>query len=211
MNRIIDAYQNIVAPEGLAKRIEAQIPSAGRREALRGRIFRFVGSGEKGIVVATMICLAIAVWGVGHSLQKKDAGESVLGIRLVMESGDVLGLRQMPIQPLSDHTEHVTAVSWITEDTCATMFWVKAEQPVTFRTETNSLSMYEEENAGWTACENELVIESEGILCVVLPIMGEDEVFCIEMSSAGKNSRIEIVYDEIAGEYKAACKTNNGK
>lgn len=207
MNRMIEAYQKIVAPEGLKERIEGQIMQDGQIDVPK-RKAQWLGSGwQRASAIALMTaCLFAAVVGVGKWYRGHE-GENLPGICLAMEEGEILGARHMPVHLVSEQTEHVSAISWLTESTKAAVFRVTSEQPVTFRAEIDCLSVYDEEKKRWTDCKNELMIESDGILCLLFPTMGEDEVFYIQMSSAGKESRIEIVYDETAAEYKAAYRT----
>ncbi len=212
MKRIIDAYQKIAAPKGLAERIEAQIQARLQAETSRGMTHWFGGSGKTAwVIAAAAACLCTVVVGMRGGLLRREQPESVPGIQLAMEAGEVLGSRQVSVDMVSEETEHISAMSWKTETTQATVFFVTVEQPVTFQAEIDCLSMYDEEEKRWTDCDDELVIESEGVLCVLLPVMGDDEVFYIQMSSAVNESWIEIVYDEAAGEYKAACKTKIGE
>jgi len=207
MNRMIEAYQKIVAPEGLKERIEGQIMQDGQIDVPK-RKAQWLGSGwQRASAIALMTaCLFAAVVGVGKWYRGHE-GENLPGICLAMEEGEILGARHLPVHLVSEQTEHVSAISWLTESTKAAVFQVTSEQPVTFRAEIDCLSVYDEEKKRWTDCKNELMIESDGILCLLFPTMGEDEVFYIQMSSAGKESRIEIVYDETAAEYKAAYRT----
>lgn len=207
MNRMIEAYQKIVAPEGLKERIEGQIMQDGQIDVPK-RTAQWLGSGwQRASAIALMTaCLFAAVVGVGKWYRGHE-GENLPGICLAMEEGEILGARHLPVHLVSEQTEHVSAISWLTESTKAAVFQVTSEQPVTFRAEIDCLSVYDEEKKRWTDCKNELMIESVGILCLLFPTMGEDDVFYIQMSSAGKESRIEIVYDETAAEYKAAYRT----
>ncbi|MBQ6876294.1 MAG: hypothetical protein IJN46_08710 [Lachnospiraceae bacterium] len=207
MNRMIEAYQKIVAPEGLKERIEGQIMQDGQIDVPK-RKAQWLGSGwQRASAIALMTaCLFAAVVGVGKWYRGHE-GENLPGICLAMEEGEILGARHLPVHLVSEQTEHVSAISWLTESTKAAVFQVTSEQPVTFRAEIDCLSVYDEEKKRWTDCKNELMIESDGILCLLFPTMGEDDVFYIQMSSAGKESRIEIVYDETAAEYKAAYRT----
>lgn len=207
MNRMIEAYQKIVAPEGLRERIEGQIMQDGQIDVPKRTVRWFGGGWQRASAIALMTaCLFAAIVGVGKWYRGHE-GDSLPGIRLAMEEGEVLGTRHLPVHLVSEQTEHVSAISWLTESTKAAVFQVTSEQPVTFRAEIDCLSVYDEEKKRWTDCKNELMIESDGILCLLFPTMGEDEVFYIQMSSAGKESRIEIVYDETAAEYKAAYRT----
>lgn len=207
MNRMIEEYQKIVAPEGLRERIEGQIMQDGQIDVSKRTVRWFGGGWQRASAIALMTaCLFAAIVGVGKWYRGHE-GDSLPGIRLAMEEGEVLGTRHLPVHLVSEQTEHVSAISWLTESTKAAVFQVTSEQPVTFRAEIDCLSVYDEEKKRWTDCKNELMIESDGILCLLFPTMGEDEVFYIQMSSAGKESRIEIVYDETAAEYKAAYRT----
>lgn len=207
MNRMIEEYQKIVAPEGLRERIEGQIMQDGQIDVPKRTVQWFGGGWQRASAIALMTaCLFAAIVGVGKWYRGHE-GDSLPGIRLAMEEGEVLGTRHLPVHLVSEQTEHVSAISWLTESTKAAVFQVTSEQPVTFRAEIDCLSVYDEEKKRWTDCKNELMIESDGILCLLFPTMGEDEVFYIQMSSAGKESRIEIVYDETAAEYKAAYRT----
>lgn len=209
MNRMIEAYQNIVAPEGLKERIEEQMMQTGQN-GVQKRTAQWFGSRWRRVsaVAFAAACVLVAAIGVGKQYHGQ---ESLPGIRLAMEEGEVLGSRRVPVHLVSEQTEHVSAISWLTEDTRAAVFQVTTEQPVTFCAEIDCLSVYDEEKKRWTDCKNELRIESGGVLCLLFPIMGEDDVFYIQMSSAGSESWIEIVYDETAGEYKAACRTKLGE
>lgn len=208
MNRIIDAYQNIVAPEGLKERIEARIMSTGhggeseRTVSRRGRWRRLP------VIAFTAGCLLVAAIGVG---QWNRGRENLSGIRLAMEEGEILGSSHTSVHLVSEQTEHFSAISWLTEGTRAAVFQVTSEEPVMFHAEIDCLSVYDEEKKRWTDCKKELMIESGGVLCLLFPNMGEDDVFYIQMSSAGRESWIEIVYDEAAAEYKAACRTKIGE
>lgn len=207
MNRLIEAYQKIVAPEGLKERIEGQIMQDGQIDVPKRKAQWLGSSWQRASAIALMTaCLFAAVVGVGKWYYGHE-GESLPGIRLAMEEGEILGSSHTSVHLVSEQTEHVSAISWLTESTKAAVFQVTSEQPVTFRAEIDCLSVYDEEKKRWTDCKNELMIESDGILCLLFPTMGEDEVFYIQMSSAGKESRIEIVYDETAAEYKAAYRT----
>ncbi len=211
MDKMIEAYRKIVAPEGLKERIEGQIISRGQDRVPKRTAQWFCGRWRRASAIAFATgCLFVAAIGVGKWYRGHE-GESLPGIRLAMEEGEVLGSRHTPVHLVSDQTEHVSAITWLTERTRAAVFQVTSEQPVTFRAEIDCLSVYDEEKKRWTDCKNELMIESDGILCLLFPIMGEDDVFYIQMSSAGSESWIEIVYDETAGEYKAACRTKIGE
>ncbi len=210
MNRMIEAYRKIMAPEGLAERIEEQIMNSDQ-SGVPKKVARWFGSWQRVSAIALVtVCLLAAIIGVGKWYHGYE-GDSLPGIRLAMEEGEVLGSRHMPVHLVSDQTEHVSAITWLTERTRAAVFQVTSEKPVKFSAEIDCLSVYDEEKKRWTDCKNELMIESEGILCLLFPIMGEDDVFYIQMSSAGSESWIEIVYDETAGEYKAACRTKIGE
>ena len=194
MNRIIEAYQNIVAPEGLKERIEEQMTKSDQIGAQKKTAQWFGGGWQRVSAIAlVMVCLLAAIVGVDKRYRED---ESLPGIRLAMEEGETLGSRHVPVHLVSDQIA---------------IFQVTSELPVTFSAEIDCLSVYDEEKKRWTDCKNELMIESDGVLCLLFPIMGEDEVFYIQMSSAGKESWIEIVYDETAGEYKAACRTKIGE
>lgn len=208
MKRIIDAYQKIAAPKGLTERIEAQIQAGLQAEKSRGMTHWFGRSRKTAwAITAAVACLCTVVVGIRGGLLRREQRESLPGIRLAMEEGEVLGSRHMPVHLVSDQTEHVSAIWWLTESTRAAVFQVTSEQPITFRAEIDCLSAYDEEKKRWTDCKNELMIESDGLLCLLFPNMGEDEVFYIQMSSAGSESWIEIVYDETTAEYKAAYRT----
>ena len=87
------------------------------------------------------------------------------------------------------------------------LFHVTALEPVTFKTNSDILSVYDTDAMSWTNPCSELVLETDGELCVILPPMGDGEVFYIEMSSAAAQYGIEIVYDVTAGQYLAGCQT----
>ena len=101
MNRIIDAYQNIVAPEGFEERIEARIMSTGhggeseRTVSRRGRWRRLP------VIAFTAGCLLVAAIGVG---QWNRGRENLSGIRLAMEEGEILFLafRRQPKGTVAD-------------------------------------------------------------------------------------------------------------
>ena len=204
MNRMIEAYQKIVAPEGLRERIESrmmQSDKSGGTNKPAGWFGRWRGLPAIAFAAA---CLLVAALGVGKGYRGQ---ESLPGIRLAMEEGEILGSGYTRVHLVSEQTEHVSAISWLTESTRAAVFQVTTEEPITFRAEIDCLSVYDEEKKRWTDCKNELEVTSGSMLCLLFPNMGEDDVFYIQMSSAGSVSWIEIVYDETAGEYKAACRT----
>lgn len=212
MKRILDAYQKITAPEGLRERIEAQVQAGRQTEVSRGTMRWFDDWRKNVLVIAvTAVCLFVAVGVIGVPLLRREEPESVPGIQLAMEEGDILGARQVSVDMVSEETQTFSSMSWKTEATQAAIFHVRVDDPVTFTADRDCLSVYDEEKKRWTDCERELIIESESALCVLLPALGDDEVFKIQMSSARNSSWIEIVYDEAAGEYKAACKTKIGE
>ena len=96
-------------------------------------------------------------------------------------------------------------------ETEAVMFIVTAAEPVTFKADGEILSKYDADKMLWSEPCSELVLETDGELCVLLTPMGDKEVFYIEMSSADKQSVIEIVHDKKAGHYMAACQTTVGE
>ncbi|MBQ8813735.1 MAG: anti-sigma factor [Lachnospiraceae bacterium] len=93
----------------------------------------------------------------------------------------------------------------------AAVFQVTVTEPVTFRTDSESLSVYDVNEMLWTELCSELILETDGELCVLLSPMGDGEVFYIEMSSAEGQSEIQIVYDETAGRYLASCQEITGE
>lgn len=212
MKRIIDAYQKIAAPKGLRERIEAQVQSKTQTKGSRGTTPWFEGLRRNVFAVAVAaVCLVAVAGAVGSELLEKEEPESAPGIRLALEEGDILGNRSVAVDTVSDKTQTVNAMTWMTETAKVVLFQVKVEEPVTFTAENNCLSVYDEEKKQWTDCEREHVIKSESALCVLLPVLGDDEVFYVQMSSAKHSSWIEIVYDKTTGEYKAACKTKIGE
>ena len=212
MKRIIEAYQKIAAPKGLRERIEAQVQSETQTKGSWGTTPWFEGLRRNVLAVAVAAVCLVAVAGVvGSGLLEKEEPESAPGIRLALEEGDILGNRSVAVDMVSDKTQTMNAVTWMTENAKAVLFQVKVEEPVTFTAKSNCLSVYDEEKKQWTDCEREHVIKSESALCVLLPDLGDDEVFYVQMSSAKHSSWIEIVYDKTTGEYKAACKTKIGE
>ena len=84
-------------------------------------------------------------------------------------------------------------------------------EPVTFSADGEILSIYDADRMLWSEPCSELVMETDGELCVLLTLMGDKEVFCIEMSSADGQSVIKIVHDKTAGHYMAACQEIAGE
>lgn len=107
--------------------------------------------------------------------------------------------------------EAQTAASESAEEEPAVLFHVVTSQQVTFKTSGNYLSTYDATSLRWTDRCDELVLETEGELCVFLPFMGDKEVLYIEMSSDADSGRIEIAYDEANGCYMAVCRTITGE
>lgn len=87
----------------------------------------------------------------------------------------------------------------------AVVFRVTVSAPVTFRTDSDILSIYLTDEMSWTDPGSELVLETDGELRVLLPAMGDGETFYIEMSSETSKSRLEIAYDGASGRYLAGC------
>lgn len=238
--KMTDAYHKITAPDGLQERIEAgvqamQEAAAGKKE---NRIGRWVP--QAAALAAAAICLAVLAGGAGIDGLVQDfrlanwGVESAPGVRIALDSGDLLGESRMAVEVISGDGEDLNTMlckAFSAEQDTAVMterpsdiadsgdedvqralvFQISAEDPVTFSADSECLSTYDEEKRRWVDLKRELMIEREGELCVVLLPMGDNEVFYIQMSSAGYSSRIEIVYDEAAGQYEAACRTNNGE
>lgn len=93
----------------------------------------------------------------------------------------------------------------------AAVFHVTVTEPVTFKTDSEALSVYDVNEMLWSELCSELILESDGELCVLLSPMGDGEVFYIEMSSAEGQSRLTIVYDETSGRYLASCQEITGE
>ena len=93
----------------------------------------------------------------------------------------------------------------------AAVFRVMVTEPVTFSADGEILSIYDADRMLWSEPCSELVMETDGELCVLLTLMGDKEVFCIEMSSADGQSVIKIVHDKTAGHYMAACQKIAGE
>lgn len=216
MKRIIDAYQKIAAPEGLKERIEAAVQARTETGSVREMRRWFSGWMPK-VALGAAAAVCVAVLAVGISVGDRPGGpgssgnytDGLPGIRLAMEDGDVLG--DYPVT-----ADFVTAcdlaqknMSWTEADDRAMIFQVTAQSPVTFSADSECLSLYEQEKDQWTNCRSELVINSSGAFCVLLPVMGDDEVFYIQMSSAGDTCWLAIVYEQDGEEYKAALRKNN--
>lgn len=107
--------------------------------------------------------------------------------------------------------ERATAESGKGNTAEAVVFIVTVPEPVTFKADGEILSKYDADKMLWSEPSNELMLETEGELCVLLTPMGDKEVFYIEMSSASGQSLIEIVYDKKAGQYMAACQNTAGE
>ena len=236
----IDAYHKITAPDGLQERIEARVQAeqetaAGKKGSWPGRWMP-----QAAALAAAAICLAVLAGGVDIGGLVQDfrlanwGNQSVPGVRIALDDGHLLGENRMAVEVISGDEEDLNTLlckAFSSEQDTAVMterpsdiagpddkdvqramiFQISAQDPVTFSADSECLSTYDDEKRRWVDLRRELMIEGEGELCVVLLPMGENEVFYIQMSSAGHSSRIEIVYDEAAGQYEAACRTITGE
>lgn len=216
MKRIVDAYQKITAPEGLKERIEANVQAELEAKSARGTRNWFAGWMPKvAVCAAAVVCVAVLAVGTGAGdlpggpWSSGNYTDGLPGIQLAMEDGDVLGSRLVTADVVSENSLDQKNMSWTEEDDQAMIFRVTADDPVTFSADSECLSLYDEEKKRWTDCKSELVINLAGEFCVLLPGMGDDEVFYIQMSSAGNTCWIAIVYEQDAEEYKAALRKNN--
>ncbi len=93
----------------------------------------------------------------------------------------------------------------------AAVFRVAVLTPVTFKADSDILSIYRTDEMSWTDPCSELVLETDGELRVLLSAMGDGETFYIEMSSETSKYRLEIAYDGVSGRYLAGCRAVAGE
>ncbi len=214
MKRIVEAYQKITAPEGFMERIETQVRAELETGSARGMRNRFAGWRPKvAVCAAAVACVAVLAVGIGKlSGEPWSSGnytDGLPGIRLAMENGDVISGSPVTADVVSENSLAQKNMSWTEVNDRAMIFRVTGESPIMFSADSECLSLYDEEKDLWTNCKSELVINSAGEFCVLLPVIGDDEVFYIQMSSAGNTCWIAIVYEQDAKEYKAALRDNN--
>ena len=237
----IDAYHKITAPEGLQERIEARIKAAkAAKKAPRWR-GSWVPAATAFAAAAICLAVWAGGAGMERQDGENRMAEMRLGdspsVQLMSESGEVLGSSQTVLDVYSGETADLNVMLVSAhgvapaeadpfgqetdesgqEDSAkrpaveAAVFHVTVTEPVTFRTDSQALSVYDVNEMLWSELCSELILETDGELCVLLSPMGDGEVFYIEMSSAEGQSEIQIVYDETAGRYLASCQEITGK
>ena len=226
----IDAYHKITAPKGLKERIEANVLAEQEaRSVRRNRWWKEIRMPAATVFAAAVICLIVWAGGAGMSglIGEKPGTEMRMGIspRIVVmsENGSVLGSEETVLEVYSgDMTAPNVLLAGSNgiapaeengeEDSAkAVVLQVGVTDVSTFRADSDALSVYLVNEMLWTEPCSELILKMDGELCVLLPAMGDGEVFNIEISSAETKSTITIVYDETAGRYLASCQENTGK
>ena len=227
----IDAYHKINAPKGLRERIEANVLAEQKaRSAGRDRWWKEIRVPAATVLAAAAICLI--VWAGGAGIDRQDGEQPGVEMRIggsseimvMSENGEVLGssetvlavhsgetrdLNEMLGQPygvapaeMLNGTETQTEAD---DRERAVILQVSITGPTTFRTDREALSVYLVNEMLWTEPCSELILKTDGELCVLRPTMGDGEVFDIEISSTETRNTITIVYDETAGRYLASC------
>lgn len=224
--------------ERIEARVEEELKTGAAKNEKR-RSFGWVP--QAAVAAAAVLCLVILAGGVGigslvnHYRDQKGRDGSIPGVELMQEDGRMLGYSRKEVTVLTGEGEDVNDILEQTAETdragamtaeqpqtgeeiCtqddlhhAVIFRVETVNPVTFSADSQCLSTYDEEKKRWTDCEKELTIKTVGELCVLLPPMGDQEVFYIQVSSAEYSGLIEIVYNMAAGQYEAACRTITGE
>jgi len=200
----IDAYHKITAPKGLRERIEANVLAEQEaRRVRRDRWWKEIRVPAVTVLAAAAVCLIVLAGGVDTDRPDGDKPgvEMRLGapseIMVMSENGEVLGSEETVLEMYLGETADPNVK--------AVVFQISVTEPTTFRTDSEALSVYLVNEMLWTEPCSELILKTDGELCVLLPTMGDGEVFDIEISSTETRNTITIVYDETAGRYLASC------
>ena len=199
------------------------------RSVRRNRWWKEIRVPAATVLAAAAVCLILWAGGAGMDRQDAEnrragmrAGETPM-IMVMSEDGSVLGSEETELRVYSgengelngqsarsfglaaaqadpaDESRDVTGQTETVADVNAVILRVSVTEPTTFRTDSDSLSVYLVDEMLFTEPCSELILTMDGELCVFLPAMGDGEVFSIEISSTGTGSTITIVYDETAG------------